>query len=262
MSSSIKHEKVQKDSDAREKKGYKNKYDVALLSPAEPLRNSLFVDKIHNEDRISYKNHVPNDNGTVPRSISFNINYEYSNTRFTIVDELRLYFNNLKIKSNVKIFQNKFNKRFIQIELIDASESYFQEIFAAKNIIGEELRRYEDNFDKEYDGEPLYIETDRSDILRSRIIRLGSTSENSINRDIKTLDELRGVLNDYRYNRDETSHYRANLIVRFYVCTLPNNRLSIKPYIDTLELWYNKANCTSMINNDTKALVVDNVLVL
>lgn len=114
--------------------------------------------------------------------------------------------------------------------------------------------------------------------LPCKIIRLGSRSENNVNRLIETLDQFNSLFKDWRYNRkDKESYYIADVIVRFTFSVVPiggyyrlfnkeNNNgryyVSFKSVVDIMEMRYNKASCIPVINHKEQYLRKDNVLVL
>lgn len=105
-----------------------------------------------------------------------------------------------------------------------------------------------------------------------RVIKLGSKSENNINREIHSIAEFNSLLRDGRYNkRNSDSFYKTNQIIGFSACLYECNpcnpkpekyATSVKPYVKSMEMMYSKASCISIINTQEKICPKESILIL
>jgi hypothetical protein len=171
--------------------------------------------------------------------------------------------NNIKLNNfnGIASYYNKFvfeydKKCQSNIELIDKIKSIQNHII--------------DHFINNYDMDIPYLESLKNKNIylyvstNTKIIKLGSNSEDNINTYINSFDEFNKYISNKFYNKyNSDRYYLANLLLSFNLIIYRYNetetwKLSIKPYIKNIEFKFSKSITISKINTHDNILLMSN----
>lgn len=211
--------------------------------------------------------------------IEYEILYKYIDCResgdplqsnVTVTDKLNLFCNGIGLKQNRRgVRINAYNNCNLPL---DQCRPPFDKLNYVMQGIRDRVIKYIITYDPQNKDikatesleSNIYIQMmNRGQMCK--IIKLGSRSENNQNVDVPSIEGFNALLADYKYNNKNTdSYYKANFIVSFKSCVygFPDKKISFKPYVEMMEIQYNKASCVPEINRENQIIVTDNILVL
>lgn len=200
-----------------------------------------------------------------------------------MIDKLRLYCDAIKMRSNRYRILPRDNVyyRYINVPFDNECEQYKK----MENIIQLIKSKIIEYIIKESDAKiiirmknNIYFQSESDGTLKCDVIKLEGISKDNINVKLKTIKDINKIITDFKYNKiNSESYYRSNSLIWFKCVLIEDNmkdvsnvsnvnsgtmHLSINPCIDIMELYYNKAKCTSTLDYNEKIMVTDNILIL
>lgn len=190
----------------------------------------------------------------------YRIKYQYN----TINSLLYVSVNNIKLHNfngiaqyydrNILHYDKKFQKNIDFINKVKSIRNKIIDIFINKYTM-----------DIEYLNEMKNKNIHLFVSEKTKIIKLGSKTENNININITSFDDFNNYIFNKSYNRyNSDRYYLANLIVSFnvtmYVHVCSKWRLSFKPFIKSFEFKFNKSKTISNFNTPNNIFISNNIL--
>ena len=197
-----------------------------------------------------------------PNMIIFNITYNYNN----IQDTLCVSCGNIKL-SHFKGIVESYDKHILHYDKkYQPNMDFINKIKSMRCYLIEYFISNYDNLDIKYLEETKNKNIQLFVSKYTKIIKLGSRSENNINTKINSFEEFNEYIHNRTYNSYNTDrYYLADMLVSFNLILYRNSRikkwrLSFKPYIKSLEFKFNKSNTKSILDKSNNIFISNNIL--
>jgi hypothetical protein len=257
-------------------KANKNTDDKGYIQRSKLTDGTIYIDvENFNIDNVSFEQYKSKSASFEKYKIKgkeiqfYNIKYSYSEQ---IKDNLRLFCTKLSLqnsRNNIKSSRGYYTLEY---------EKETMEVERLQNILQSIKKKYieyivDQNNAKKIEMDEEYLDNYKDSIVPMivdekkvcRIIKLGSKSENNTNTVIDNIDVFSKVINDWKYNNKKTgSRFLVDIILNFTACTFCNirqQRVSIKSYVQLIQIRHNKAICNPIIKK-VDQISLDNELIL
>ena len=259
------------------------KYQDVIYVNSQSIKTDLI--KINKKSRNISTKYEEKENNLHIHEI-YEISYSYGENPLNLIqNKLAILFKNICLspkRYNIRVFSN--NSCYIPLNTNHESYKTLENnIIILRNLMIDHILA-------EYKDDPMlnidYINNLRTKKTQLQMMHGGKLCHvifielkinNYINTEIKTIDSFSSLLKDFRFNNEKTkSYYLADFIVKFK-CSVyqkkelkeKNKFISFVPYLQRIELRSNKINKdnisniqNSIINTNTKIVMLDNILVL